>query len=121
MARIAIDIDGVLATTLVRGQYPQDYPKKQAIPYALEALKILREKGHILDLFTARYEEDRAITEKWLVEKGFSGLYDKLIMGKPRYDVLFDDRAIRFEGDWLNTLYKFSELEQKGVYHNDGN
>lgn len=121
MARIAVDIDGVIATTLKNGKYPKDYAKKEPIPYSIEALKKLKQRGHILYFFTARYEEDRAITEEWLQEKGFSGLYDQLIMGKPKYDILIDDRTIRFDGNWLDTLYKVSELEQKGVYHNDGN
>lgn len=121
MARIAVDIDGVIATTLKNGKYPEDYPKKETIPYSLEALHALKGRGHILYFFTARYEDDREITELWLRENGFSGLYDELIMAKPKYDILIDDRAIRFGGNWFDTLYQISELEQKGVYHNDGN
>ena len=121
MARIAVDIDGVLATTLKNGKYPEDYPKKQAIPYAVEALKQLKAKGHIIYFFTARYEEDREITEQWLQAHGFSDICSKLVMGKPKYDILIDDRAIRFETNWFDTLHKVAELEAKGVYHNDGN
>lgn len=120
MARIAVDIDGVIATTLKNGVYPRDYPKKKPMPYSIQALKQLRKKGHTLYFFTARYEEDREITEQWLTEHGFSGLYDELIMDKPKYDIIIDDRALRHI-DWHETLYKVSLLDRKGVYHNDGN
>ena len=120
MARIAVDIDGVIASTLKNGVYPRDYHKKEPLPYAIEALKQLRERNHSIYLFTARYEEDREVTEAWLRVNGFSGLYDELIMDKPKYDILIDDRALRHT-DWQDTLYKVNELDRKGVYHNDGN
>lgn len=120
MARIAVDIDGVIASTLKNGKYPEDYPKKNPLPYSHEGLLALKKAGHTVYLFTARYEEDRESTETWLKQHGYLGLYDELVMAKPKYDVIIDDRAIRHT-DWMDTLYQVGLLDKKGVYHNDGN
>lgn len=116
MARIAVDIDGVLAMKLSNGKYPRDYPKKLPIDFAKESLRVLKDKGHYVYLFTARYEEDRNITMAWLHKFGFKDLFDELVMGKPKYDLLIDDRALRFEGNWMDTLYKVDDIERKGWY-----
>lgn len=113
MARIAVDIDGVIANKLEGGKYPEDYAKKEPLPHAIESLKLLKEQGYYIYLFTARHEEDREITEKWLKEHGFEGLYNELIMDKPKYDIFIDDRAIRHE-DWHDTLAKIGELRHSG-------
>lgn len=115
MARIAVDIDGVLANKLDGGKYPEDYMKKQPLPYAREGLRKLKQKGYYVILFTARFEEDREITEKWLKEHGFDGLYDELVMGKLQYDVLIDDRAIRHY-NWFSTLAQVEALQESGKW-----
>lgn len=111
MARIAVDIDGVLAEKLDNGNYPEDYMNKRPLPMARESLEYLKNKGHTIILFTARHEEDREITEQWLRDHGF--VYDELIMGKPYFDVLIDDRAIRHT-DWHLTLHTLEILETRG-------
>jgi hypothetical protein len=112
----AFDMDGVLASLLESGKYPEDYVKKTVIPGAIESLKSIRALGHKVVIFTARYEIDRVVTEKWLEENGFHGLYDELIMDKPKFDYLVDDRAIRFEG-WPGTIEKIFNLEQTGRWY----
>src|SRR4051812_22953264 len=103
MARIAVDIDGGIASKLENGKYPEDYVKKERLPHAIEGLMYLKEQGHYVYLFSARYEEDREATEQWLSEHGFNGLYEELILGKPKYDILIDDRAIR-HANWVRTI-----------------
>jgi hypothetical protein len=115
MGRIAVDIDGVLASKLENGVYPQDYVIKTPLDYAREGLMLLKEQGHYVYLFTARYEEDREVTIEWLGEHGFDGLYEELVMGKPKYDVLIDDRAIRHD-NWIRTMAEVSELHHKGKW-----
>jgi hypothetical protein len=117
MARIAVDIDGVIAGKLKNGKYPEDYPKKKPLGGSVFSLKELKRQGHYIYLFTARFEEDREITEKWLKDNGFAGLYEELIMDKPQYDILIDDRAIRHD-HWHGSLGMVNLLNSKG-YHND--
>jgi histidinol phosphatase-like enzyme len=112
----AVDIDGVLASLLESGNYPEDYKKKTVISGAVESLKTLRALGHRIVLFTARYEIDRVVTEKWLHDNGFAGLYDELIMDKPKFDYVIDDRAIRFEG-WAATIDKVFQLHKSGRWY----
>jgi uncharacterized HAD superfamily protein len=116
MARIAVDIDGVIASKLESGNYPEDYVKKEPIAMAVSSLEKLKEKGHTVFLFTARWEDDRQVTEEWLETHGFKGLYEALVMGKPHYDVLIDDRALRFE-DWNNALYQLEVFDKKGQWY----
>ena len=115
MALIAVDIDGVLASKLESGNYPQDYLKKTPLEYAIEGLTYLKVEGHEVFLFTARYEEDRDVTVEWLEEHGFSGLYKYIRFAKPKYDVLIDDRAIRHH-DWISTVSQIHELQQTGKW-----
>lgn len=115
MTRIAVDIDGVLATKLDNGNYPEDYVKKKALDKAVESLKWLNSLGYYVYLFSARYEADREVTEQWLEQHGFKGLYQELILDKPKYDILIDDRAIRHE-HWDKTIAKIMELRHKGSW-----
>lgn len=115
MTRVAVDIDGVLATKLDNGKYPEDYVKKKALDGAIEGLKLLNAFGYYVYLFTARHEEDREVTEQWLKEHGFEGLYQELILGKPKYDVLIDDRAIRHD-NWNKTIAELMELRHRGSW-----
>lgn len=115
MTRIAVDIDGVIASKLENGVYPDDYVKKTALDGAIESLKRFKEWGYYVYLFTARHEEDREVTEQWLEEHGFKGLYEELILGKPKYDILIDDRAIRHD-DWDKTMSEIMELRHKGSW-----
>jgi uncharacterized HAD superfamily protein len=116
MARIAVDIDGVIASKLENGVYPDDYVKKVPLSYAREGLRKLKREGHTVILFTARYAEDKEVTEKWLLDHGFAGHYDELVMAKLKYDVLIDDRAIR-HSDWQDTLYQVDQLQKKGQWY----
>jgi hypothetical protein len=104
---IAVDIDGTIATKIRMGKYPEDYMKKQPIKGSIEGLRRLRRLGYKIMLFTARKEEDRSWTEGWLMSNGFSGLYDVLIMDKPWFTALIDDRAIGFTGDWDRAINEF--------------
>lgn len=115
MTRIAVDIDGVLASKLENGNYPDDYKKKKALPNSVESLQRLKNMGYHVFLYTARFEEDREVTEQWLRDNGFEGLYEELVMGKPQFDVLIDDRAIRHE-QWWKTMAHLSELRHGGSW-----
>ena len=54
-------------------------------------MKLLKDCGNTILIVTARSEDRREITEKWLNEKaGLSGIYDKIYM-REMYDYRDDD------------------------------
>jgi len=64
-------------------------------PMNLEIEKLMRryyDAGCTVVIYTARPEEDRHLLTSWLVNKKV--LYDALVMGKLRFDVLIDDRCV---------------------------
>ena len=64
----------------------------------MEALKLLKKNNNIIILWTARGWEQYRVTKEWLDKHGF--VYDQLVMGKPIVDLMIDDRARQFCGDW---------------------
>jgi len=89
---ILVDVDGTLANSLHRERYLETKPKNWSEYYknALEdpiyediiwLVKLLKDCGNTILIVTARSEERREITTKWLNEKaGLSGVYDKIYM-----------------------------------------
>ena len=89
---ILVDVDGTLANSLHREHYLETKPKNWSAYYenALEdpvyediiwLVKLLKECGNTILIVTARSEDRREITTKWLNEKaGLSGAYDKIYM-----------------------------------------
>jgi hypothetical protein len=85
------DIDGTLCTN-TNG----DYELAEPFPAAVAAVNRLHEKGHVIQLYTARGSTTgidwRALTERQLAAWGVR--YHELYLGKPTADVYIDDRAI---------------------------
>lgn len=50
------------------------------------------DKFNFVVVYTARLQEDRAYVESWLKERNVA--YDLLELGKLRFDVLIDDKAL---------------------------
>lgn len=108
---ICFDLDGVLCS-LVNGKYSKSKPIKKNI----KVVNDLYDKGHIIIIFTARYmgrtKDNRFLAmkkgmkltsrqlKKWKVK------YHKLIMGKPSYDIVIDDKSIFFQKKWSKLIYK---------------
>ena len=102
---ICFDLDGVLCTQTT-GDYENAIPNREAI----ELVNRLRAEGHRVIIHTARFmgrasgDETEArrlgfeFTRQQLLEWGVQ--FDALHLGKPRYDLLVDDRAVFFEADW---------------------
>lgn len=110
MKNYLIDIDGTICDDI-----PNEEPERMATanhyPDALETLNRWFDQGHIIFFFTSRTEEHRAVTEKWLDEKGFK--YHGMLMGKPRggnYHWIDNHlvKATRYEG-------KFTDLVERDV------
>ena len=105
-----IDIDGTVCEDI-----PNEEPERMATaehyPDALETLNRWYDMGHVITFFTSRVEKHRAVTERWLREKGFR--FHGLLMNKPRggnYHWIDNHlvRATRYQG-------KFTDLVEKEV------
>jgi len=119
MKRICFDLDGVLCT-----QVEKEYRAAEPIPEAIACVNALYDAGYTIVIHTARfmgrcasnpievYKIGYEFTKKQLASWGVK--YHELHMGKPRYDIVIDDRSIFFEPDW-NKIQAEIESPQEPV------
>ena len=103
MARICIDLDGVICSLKKSGE---TYADVTPLPGAIEKLKAMRAAGHYIILNTARHMKTcngntglvvariGAVTLQWLADHGVE--YDEIYFGKPWAELYIDDNAMRF-------------------------
>lgn len=84
--RIAIDFDETIF----------DRRKACIIPGARETINDWGCSGHEITVFTNRPDYDYSTIKKIL--DGEKIIYDRLICGKPSYDLFIDDKAAQFKG-----------------------
>lgn len=106
-----IDIDGTVCDD-IPNETPELFETAKPFPDALIVLKEWKKAGHQVHFFTARLEEHRDVTEKWLLDNGFE--YDSLVMNKPRIKdneeyVWVDNKKVRA----VTYLGKFTQLVEK--------
>jgi len=87
---ICVDIDGIIAIE-TKGFGKDYYPKRTPNTYTIETLQDYYRRGFKIILYSARYQEDKKMTEVWL--KKHNVPYDELILGKPQAEFYADDRA----------------------------
>jgi len=95
LIRYCFDIDGTICST--------DCDYKDAIPYVdvINKINQLYDSENYIILFTSRgsgsgidwYDLTKKQVDSWGIK------YHELLMGKPRYDIFIDDRAINNQ-DW---------------------
>jgi len=96
MTIYAVDIDGTLCK-----EDNEWWKYAEATPIFENIEKINKLHGEIGDqtnliiLYTARFEEDRQVTQQWLNKWGVK--YHRLVMGKFRADFYIDSNAKRPE------------------------
>lgn len=103
------DIDNTVCTT--KGtNYRKARPKKKVI----KLINNLYMKGNTIIFFTARfmgrnnnniqkaYKQGYKFTKNQLISWDIK--FHKLIMGKPSFDILVDDKSINFKRDWYKKL-----------------
>ena len=105
---ICFDLDNVICKTPKN----KDYKKSKPIKRNIKTINLLYENGFRIIIFTARYmgrnknnvqkanDQGYVSTTKQL--KSWGVKYDKLIMGKPSYDIIIDDKAFNYSEDWIN-------------------
>lgn len=81
------DIDGIL-TIETEGH---DYKKRTPNIKNIANLNQCKDRGDKVILWSSRFEVDRTVTIDWLKKHGVK--YDKLILDKPQYDLLVDDKT----------------------------
>ncbi len=113
--RIVFDLDGCLCT-----QVESDYKDAKPIQAAIDLVNKLYSEGFLIIIHSARFMERNNHNPEKAHEEGFEftknqlnswGVhYHELRLGKPRADVLIDDRSVFFEPDW-NSIEK--EIRRK--------
>tara|TARA_B100000586_G_scaffold245549_1_gene201116 strand:- start:586 stop:1035 length:450 start_codon:yes stop_codon:yes gene_type:complete len=108
-----IDIDGTVGED-VPNEEPERMANATAYPDALETINKWHSQGHAITFFTARTEQHREVTEKWLESHGFR--YHGLLMGKPRggnYHWIDNHivRATRFNTRFTDLIRRTVEIE----------
>lgn len=94
---VVVDIDGTLCED---DSFP-DYDGAKPLMERIKALQALK-RNHFIVLWSARYEADRKVTERWLHEHHI--LYDRLILGKIPYDVFIEENSFNSPLDLLVSL-----------------
>lgn len=96
---VGCDLDATIAERI--------WPKEgigKPIKGAVDSLWEIKKKGFKIIIFTARDWSDYVNVKNWLKDNNFP--FDMIICGKPLLRVMIDDKAIGFDGDWEDTLYK---------------
>lgn len=109
---ICFDIDGVICNQVKDGKYENAKPYKKNI----NLINKLYKKKYKIILFTSRYmgrtkgnvklvnKIGYKFTHKQL--KNWNLKFHKLIMGKPSYDIIVDDKSFNFRSNWLLNFEK---------------
>lgn len=108
---ICFDIDGVICKTI-----SNNYKYSVPIIKNIKAINLLYKKKYYIKLFTSRFmgreKENKKNAELKAKKLTISQLkkwgvkYDKLIFGKPSYDLIVDDKSIYFKKNWATQLIK---------------
>ena len=106
---LAFDIDGVICNT-VGSDYKNSKPNKKAI----EKINNLYDEGNKIIIFTARFMGRTNNNYKKAYELGYKFTlnqlqswnlkFNKLILGKPSFDLLIDDKAFNYDESWIEKI-----------------
>ena len=107
MKTICFDIDGTICNNTWG-----EYEKAKPINKAVKKINEMYNKNFYIILFSARFtgknnenlgkinKKGFDFTKKQLNEWGVK--YHKLILGKPTYDILVDDKHLGYSEDWID-------------------
>lgn len=101
--QIIIDLDGTICTE------EKTYSRSLAAPkeHAVESVNALYDRGHTIIIYSARTWLEFEMTTEWLNRNQVK--YHQLVMGKPIGDVWIDDRALRFEDNWMEIVERLNK------------
>ena len=106
---LAFDIDGVICDT-VESDYQNSKPNKKAI----EKINRLYDEGNKIIIFTARfmgrtnnnYKKAYKLGYKFTLSQlqSWNLKFNELILGKPSFDLLIDDKAFNYDESWIEEI-----------------
>jgi hypothetical protein len=109
---LCFDIDGVICSI----NKSNDYSKSKPIKKNIKFINLLYYNGYKIILFSSRFMGRYNDNAKKAKKKGFIftktqmnlwGLkYHKLLLGKPSYDLIVDDKSLFFKKHWIKCLSK---------------
>ena len=109
--KICFDIDGVICKT-----NNNNYKKSKPIKKNIKLINLLFDKNFEIIIYTARFmgrNKDQISKAKKQVYnftknqlKKWNLKYDRLIFGKPSFDLFIDDKSIFFKKSWSKLLLK---------------
>tara|TARA_B100001250_G_C19809032_1_gene794880 strand:+ start:749 stop:1099 length:351 start_codon:yes stop_codon:yes gene_type:complete len=109
---ICFDLDGVICKTK-----KNNYIKAEPIKKNINKINELFEKGYFIKIFTARYMGRSKENSKLAKKKGYyttlkqlkkwNVKFNKLIFGKPSYDLFVDDKSIFYKKEWIFQINKY--------------
>jgi hypothetical protein len=109
---LCFDLDNVICTTKGR-QYEKSKPKKKII----KLINNLYRNDYEIKIFTARYmgkfKGNEKKARRFGYKKTFNQLkkwklnFHELILGKPSYDLIIDDKALGFNKNWMKKLKNY--------------
>lgn len=113
---ICFDLDNTLCKTL-----KSNYHKSTPIKKNINILNKLYESGYVIKIFTSRFmgrSKDKSSLAKRMGYKltvsqlkKWNVKYHKLILGKPSYDLIIDDKGYGYDSKWSNKLLKIIKRE----------
>ena len=108
---LCFDIDNVICSTK-GNNYINSKPKKKTI----NLINKLHSQGYYIKIFTSRFMGRNKENIKKAYLQGFSFTkkqlkkwnlnYNELIMGKPSYDILIDDKSLGYNKNWKRKIKK---------------
>ena len=111
MKKYCFDIDGVICET-IKSNYKSSKPYLNVI----KTINDLYANGNFIIIFTSRYmgrnnenitnakKQGYKFTYKQLIKWGLK--FNKLIFGKPSFDVVVDDKSIFYNKNWFKKIRK---------------
>jgi hypothetical protein len=107
--RYCFDLDGVICRT--KNNY---YSKSKPNKLAIKTINKLYHEGNYIFIYTSRFMGRSKENIRLANKKGYKLTLDqlekwdlkfhKLLMGKPSYDVIIDDKAFGFSSNWYKKL-----------------
>lgn len=105
MKTLSIDLDGVLNT------YCGNYNEFEISPPREGAYEFLQKlsQNYKLEIFTVR---EKNLVQKWLTENGLNEFIQNITnLKNPYASIIIDDRALKFNGDFNQTLEEIKEFK----------
>lgn len=107
--KYCFDLDGVICNNTY-GDYEKAVPYKQAI---VKINKLFDEGNYIL-IYTSRYMgkfnndvskvKDYGYIKTKIQLENWGLKFNQLLLGKPEYDFIIDDKSIFFKNDWFEQI-----------------